>query len=130
LGSPVAALRWFRALVLLGVVANLALGIVGLTEPGMVLGLLGLERAQPDVWARFASYVLMLLSIFYVPGAIDPARYRFNAWFAVVCRFAGVAFFGLQGGGYLAFALYDLAFGLPQAVALWRARPALRGEAG
>jgi hypothetical protein len=124
--SPETALRWFKALVILGVVANLALGAVGLADPGRVIALLGLEPASPPLWPRFASFLLILLSAFYVPGGLDPRRYGFNAWLAVICRFGGVAFFGIEGGRYLIFAAYDALFGVPQAILLWRARPALQ----
>jgi hypothetical protein len=116
------ALRWFRCLVWAGIVANIAVALVAIIDPTMVLDLLRLEPAQPLVWPRFASYLLILLSVFYVPAALDPSGQRFAAVWAVACRFAGVVFFVLVGGNYIAFGLFDLAFGLPQAIALYCAR--------
>jgi hypothetical protein len=103
-----------------GIVANILVALISIARPADVLALLGLEPAQPLVWPRFAAFLLILLSIFYVPAAIDPVRNRFAAVFAVICRFGGVAFFALVGGGYLLFGLFDLVFGLPQAILLWR----------
>ena len=77
-----------------------------------------LPLAQPLVWPRFAAFLLILLSIFYIPSALDPVRNRFAAIFAVVCRFGGVIFFLIVGGGYIVFGLFDFVFGLPQAILL------------
>lgn len=117
-GAP--TLSWFRRLMWAGIVANILVALISIAWPADVLAFLGLEPAQPLVWPRFAAFLLILLSIFYAPAAIDPARNRFAAVFAVVCRFGGVAFFALAGGGYMLFGLFDLAFGLPQAILLWR----------
>jgi hypothetical protein len=127
------ALLWYRRLVWAGIAANLVLGAAGLFVPGLLLSLLGLEQAQPQVWPRFAAFLLILLSIFYIPAARDPVGNRFSAVFTVVCRFGGVLFFAVIGGSYLLFGLYDLIFGLPQAIALWRgltARLPLAGPGG
>ena len=84
----------------------------------MVLELLKLPPAEPLVWPRFAAFLLILLSGFYVPAALDPSRNVFAAIFAVVCRFGGVAFFSIIGGRYIAFGLFDFVFGLPEAILL------------
>jgi hypothetical protein len=70
------------------------------------------------VWPRFAAFLLILLSVFYVPSALDPVRNRFAAVLAVICRFSGVVFFLVVGGRYIVFGLFDFFFGLPQAVLL------------
>jgi hypothetical protein len=120
------ALSWFSRFAWLGILSNFALGGVAMFYPEIVLQLLSLEPAAPLVWPRFGGFMLVLLSIFYIAGAVDPAGLRFAAIYAVLCRFAGAAFFILIGGGYALFSLYDLALALPQAVLLWLARPALR----
>lgn len=122
-GEP--ALWWFRHLMWVGIVANIVIALISITWPADVLAFVSLEPAQPLVWPRFSAFLLILLSIFYVPAAIDPVRNRFAAVFAVICRFGGVAFFALVGGRYILFGLFDLAFGLPQAILLWlgRAKP-------
>jgi hypothetical protein len=117
--------RWFRRLMWLGIAANVAVAIVGLGWPAAVLDLLDLEPAQPLVWPRFAAFLLILLSGFYIPSAMNPLRYTYSAIGAVLARFGGFSFFSLAGGGYMLFGLFDLFFGLPQAVLLllaWRRR--------
>jgi len=113
-----APLRWFRYLMWAGIVANLVLAAVSLVALDRVLALLSLEPASPLVWPRFSAFLLILLSGFYIPGAVDPLRNTYSAIGAVLSRFGGVVFFFLAGGGYILFGLFDLAFGLPQAVLL------------
>jgi hypothetical protein len=74
---------------------------------------------------RFAGLLLILLSAFYAPAAIDPDRYRANAWLAVVSRLAGVVFF-IGDPVYRMLGLFDLLFLVPEAVLLFIAT---RGEA-
>jgi hypothetical protein len=79
--------------------------------------------ASPLVWTRFSGQLVILLSLFYIPAAIDPYRYRANAWLAVASRLAGVLFFGCvtlfsAEREYWLFGLFDLAFLLPLAVFL------------
>ena len=114
------ALTWFRRVVLLGVAANFAVGITCMLAPVMVIDLLHLEPATPLLWPRFSAFLLMLMSVFYIPGALDPTGKRFEAWWTVGCRAGGVIFFAIVGGPYIVFGLFDLVFGLPQAILLWR----------
>ena len=116
------ALWWFQCLMWAGIAANLVVAGVSLAAPEWVLDLLGLEPASPLVWPRFSAFLLILLSGFYVPGAVDPTRNIYSAAGAVLARFGGVLFFFLVGGGYIFFGLFDLVFGLPQAVLLLLAR--------
>jgi processive rubber oxygenase RoxA-like protein len=119
------ALKWFRGLVWAGIVANMILALVSITIPAKVLQFLRLDPATPLLWPRFACFLLILLSVFYVPAARDPVKNSFSAVWTVACRFGGVAFFAIVGGRYIVFGLFDLVFGLPQAVALylgWRGR--------
>jgi len=111
-------LQWFRRVMWLGVAANVIVAVFSIAKTDTVLELLKLPLAEPLVWPRFAAFLLILLSGFYVPAAIDPSRNLFAAIFAVVCRFGGVAFFSIVGGGYIAFGLFDLTFGLPEAILL------------
>ncbi len=126
------ALRWFRRVTWIGIAANLIVAAVSLVAPDRVLALLALEPATPLIWPRFAVFLLILLTGFYVPGAIDPVRNAYAAIGSVLCRFAGVGFFLVvaltSGWGYFLFGLFDAVFGVPQAVLLLlgrqRQRPA------
>ena len=111
-------LLWFRRVMWLGIASNVIAAVFSITKTAMVLELLKLPPADPLVWPHFAAFLLILLSGFYVPAALDPSRNVFAAIFAVFCRFAGVAFFSVIGGRYIAFGLFDFVFGLPEAILL------------
>jgi hypothetical protein len=118
---------WFRRVTWTGVLANLALAIPTLLIPERMLTLTNLPSADPVMWPRFAALLLILLSIFYVPAARDPDRYRATAWTAVFSRLVGVVFFLTQARIYLMFGLFDLVFFVPEFILL---RRATRGAAG
>jgi FtsH-binding integral membrane protein len=119
--------RAFRITVWIGVLVNFALGLTALFAPNWLLDTMGFQEADPDIWPRFAAWLLMLLTLFYVPGANDIDRYRANAVLSVFARFAGVVFFTSMvvftdfSARYLIFGLIDLVFAVPSAVFLWLA---------
>jgi hypothetical protein len=110
--------KWFARAVWAGVVANYALAVPTLVAPDRMLALFRLEAATPALWPRFSAWLLMLLSLFYIPAAVDPFHYKANAWLSVVARFAGVTFFLTQARQYLLFAGVDFVFGLLAAIFL------------
>ncbi len=113
--------RWFRRAVWAGILANCALALPTLLLPERMLALSNLPVPDPIMWTRFAAMLLLLLSAFYVPAAIDPARYRPVAVLAVVARGAGAVFFlWLQPDIYRMFGYFDLVFLVAQGWLLWR----------
>jgi hypothetical protein len=116
-GSPE---TWFQRVTWAGIFANLALAIPTLLWPERMLELSRLPVPAPVIWVRFAALLLILLSLFYVPAALDMRRARANAWLAVVGRLAGVAFFFTQPRAYWLFGLFDLVFFVPLAYFLLR----------
>ena len=103
----------------IGIFANLALAVPTLLVPETMLRLTGLPVTDPLMWTRFAALLLVLLSLFYMPAAMDPDRYRTTAWIAVGARLAGVLFFLTQERQYLMFGLFDLVFFIPEAILLF-----------
>jgi hypothetical protein len=74
------------------------------------------------LWVQFSGLLLILLSMFYMPAAIDFMRYRVVAWMAVGSRLAGVIFFvGFQSREYHALGYFDLVFFVPELILLMRA---------
>jgi len=110
--------RWFRRVVWLGIAANVALAIPTIAAPDQMVAFTRLPTVTPHLWVRFAGLLLILLSAFYAPAAMDPDRYRANAWLAVVSRLAGVVFF-MGEPVYRMLGLFDLVFFLPEAVLLF-----------
>ena len=107
------ATAWFGRVMWAGIVANVALAVPALLWPARMLALTGLPEAVPLMWVRFASLLLILLSAFYVPAAIDCRRARVNAWLATAARLAGVIFFMTQDQRYWLFGVFDAAFLVP-----------------
>ncbi|MFA5921020.1 MAG: hypothetical protein WC856_06980 [Methylococcaceae bacterium] len=110
--------KWFGWVVLFGVGINVLLAIPALLFPEWFLSLLGLPIAVPLVWVRFSANLLILLSLFYIPAAIDLRRYQLNAWLAVIARLVGFLFYLTQAHEYLMFGLMDLSFFIPEAILL------------
>lgn len=120
--------RLFSWSVYAGIAVNLLLAVPAIFAPESVTQWFGLAPASPDIWLRFSGWLLLLLSIFYVPAALDPVGYRLSARLAIVARFAGAAFFLGQivladlPRDYLPFGLTDLVFGVVQSALLARVR--------
>jgi len=109
----------------IGIFANLALAIPTVFAPEFMMRLTGLPIASPTLWPRFAGLLLILLSTFYMPAAIDPNRYRPVAWLAVISRLVGFIFFVLfQSAEYHQLGYFDLVFFVPEAALLTRLPPA------
>lgn len=114
---------WFGRAIWLGVLVNGLLAIPGIFWPNATLAMAGQvpDLEHPD-WPAFASLLLVLLSLFYIPGALDLRRYRATAILSVLARLAGVVFFlGLWPGLYPAFGYLDLTFLIIQAPLLYLA---------
>ena len=109
---------WFGRVVWLGILANFALALPTLIVPERLLAMTGLPPASPLMWVRFSAWLLILLSVMYMPGAIDLYRYRLPALLSVTSRLAGVLFFTTQGTEYRMFGLFDFAFFVPEAILL------------
>ena len=122
--------RWFRRVLWVGIVSNIALSIPILIAPERVLAASSLPPASPVLWPRFSGLLLILLSAFYMPAGIDPDRYLVTAWLAIMSRLVGVIFFvGTQPAEYRMLGYFDLAFFIPEAILLTMAVTA-RGGTG
>jgi len=119
---------WFGRVTWLGIMVNMLFIIPLLLVPESLLGLLRLQVPEPIIWVRCSGLLLLEISILYIPGAIDPFRYRTTAWMSVLITRGGgssffliaVLFFG-QSLGFLSIAIVDLIFGIAEGVLLWKA---------
>ena len=111
--------KWFSRVVWIGIFSNLALAVPTLVAPAQMMERVGVPPASPLLWPQFSALLLILLSIFYIPAALDFARYRITAWTTVGSRLAGVIFFvGFQPAEYHMLGYFDLVFLIPEAVLL------------
>jgi hypothetical protein len=117
--NSIPAGRWFKRVLWLGILANFGLAVPTILAPARMIQFSSLPPASPLVWPQFAGLLLVLLSVFYMPAAIDLDRYRVVAWLAVGARLAGVVFFvGFQAAAYHMLGYFDLAFFVPEAILL------------
>jgi hypothetical protein len=120
--------RWFGRAMWLGILADWVLAVPAIFAPEWTMTIFRLRPTADPVWTAFAGLLLFLLSLFYIPAATNPYRYRFNAWMAVFARIPGVIFFLLLNPGiYPAFGLADgslFVIQLPLLLLAMRHRPA------
>jgi hypothetical protein len=115
--------NWFCRVLEVGIAVNLALAVPVLIAPAWTLSLVSIPPPEPLLYARFAGLLVILLSMAYLPAALDPDRYRAVAWFAVLSRAAAATFFVttaicLDERVFYLPALVDVTFLLAQSVPL------------
>ena len=87
------ALKAFRIVVFLGVLANAAFWVPALLAPQMINDIFGFDPDYYTVWLRNVGMVLLLVSITNAAAAVDPERYRMFAWLVVIGRYIAALFF-------------------------------------
>ena len=92
--------RWLKRTLWVGIVFNLVIGLPALFRPEQVLDLLGARPTLDPVWVAFSGQIMVLLAIFYIPGAVWPDHYRWNATLAVGARLLAALFFLWLWPGY------------------------------
>jgi hypothetical protein len=104
-------------LVWFGIFLNSLFIVPLLFDPEWLLSLFAIPLEE-TVWARAAAGLLLIISAFYVPAAVDFSRYRVNAYLAVFpSRTFGASFFFFavvlfdQPPGFLSIALVDALIG-------------------
>ena len=109
-----------------GIAVNVTVAVPALFSPTTILELLRIEATATPIWVSFTANLLILLSLFYIPAAIDPVAHKYTASLAVLARWAGAGFFTAavyvfgESPSYLILGLIDLMFGLPLTILLWR----------
>ena len=119
--------KLFKLIVLCGVLANWGFSVmVMFVDHHTVLGWLGLDTQAPAIWLYNYSVLLIMLSCFYIPAAIDPLRYRANAWLLIFGRLVPATTFlvgvmmGYMPRNFLTLWMGDGTFGLIELVLLVR----------
>ena len=117
----------FKWVVWLGVAANFSFGLwVVFFDGNALLAMLRLGPQASLLWLYNYSILLMILSLFYLPAARDPFRYRVNAWLLVLGRLLPATTFlvgvglGYMPAGFLGLFLADGTFGVIELILLLR----------
>jgi len=125
----------FKIVVFLGIAANLAFSAwVMFFDPHRLLEQLNLgSQDRGLLWLYNYSVLLAVLSLFYIPAALDPFRYRANAWLLVMGRLVPAFTFvlgvltGYMPRGFMMLFLADGTIGVIELVlllAIFRRGPA------
>ncbi|MBI1803214.1 MAG: hypothetical protein HY033_05545 [Ignavibacteriae bacterium] len=84
-------LKWFQRVVWVGIVVNLLFALPALLAPDVVLASLGLSGDFTTEWLRDSGMLVLSISLFYIPVAIEPIRFALYAWILIAARFiAGI----------------------------------------
>ena len=117
----------FKIVVWLGVIANWSFGLWVVFGNGhSLLAMLRLGEQEDLLWLYNYAILLLILSLFYIPAARDPFRYRANAWLLVLGRlvpattFLFGVFLGFMPNGFLTLFLGDGAIGVVELLLLLR----------
>jgi hypothetical protein len=123
-------------LVWFGIFLNSLFIVAFLFWPRWTLDLFNIPLDQL-IWARASAGLLMIISVFYVPAAIDLGRYRANAYIAVFpSRTFGATFFFLavvvfgQPSGFLSIAFVDALIGSTTLFCLIRIKTLEKQQSG
>jgi mono/diheme cytochrome c family protein len=119
--------RWFSRVVWLGIAFNLLFIVQDLFTPGFVNMSMGLPVGGPTVWNQAHAWMVLTLSIFYMPAALDPLRNTDYSWLLVLSRFLAAGLWVVISRttpSFVGWAIGDGAFGVAQGVLLQLAVPA------
>ena len=107
-----AAARRIRYQWVLGVNLGLyvLLALFALIAPTAFSRLFGLPLPVPSAWLRAWAGLLIMLSLLYLPALLSPLRWRWGNVIGIVGRFGMAIIYLFLGGGFLWFALFDIAF--------------------
>ena len=120
--------KWFGRIVWLGIIVNMPFVVATFFFPHPFCDIMGLKHPDPIIWVQTSGMLLFIISIFYIPAALDPFRYKATAIMHIFpSRACGSTFFLYsvlfrgQEKGFLSIALVDLFFGLVSGILLFLA---------
>ena len=114
-GGPSAqakAVKRYRALLLLSVALNLAVGLFILFAPDTFARMLGQPDPVPQTWPRHWGAQLWAINLLYLPGYWAPQENRWPNWLGIAIRLSFALFFFTQGDGFVPMGIYDGLSGL------------------
>jgi hypothetical protein len=101
------AVKRYRLVLFLSIVANLAVGIFILFWPDEFADVAGQPHASPDTWPRHWGMQLWAINLLYLPGYWNPVANRWPNWVGIGVRFTFAAFFFIRGDGFTPMGIYD-----------------------
>jgi hypothetical protein len=101
------AVKRYRLVLCLSIVANLAVGVIILFWPDAFTNFAGQPLASPKAWPRHWGMQLWAINLLYLPGYKHPVENRYVNWLGIGIRFVFAAFFFTQGDGFIPMGIYD-----------------------
>jgi hypothetical protein len=110
------AAQWFGRVVWIGITVNLLFVIPCFFFPETMRDLLGLTKPNSIIWVRTYGILLFVISIIYIPSALNPLRYHalttMHTPGARMLLFLILILSKGQETGFLSITLVDLLFGV------------------
>jgi len=110
--------KWSSRIIWTGIIVNMLFVFPLFFAPEFILNIFHLKLDRV-IWAQAAGMLLFIISIYYIPAALDIDRYRANAWYhCIPSRACGSTFFAINvlflgaEPGFLSIAIVDAIFGL------------------
>ena len=101
------AVKVYRAVLLLSILLNMAVGVFIPLMPDQFTSLLGQPTATPDTWPRHWGAQLLAINLLYMPGYRDPVGHQWPNWLGIGIRLSFALFFFTQGDGFVPMGIYD-----------------------
>jgi hypothetical protein len=111
-GGLVSAVKAYRMMLAVSIIANLIVGVIIFGWPDAFTSFAGQPEAFPKAWPRHWGMQLWAIDFLYLPGLWDPEQNRWPNWMGIVIRFSFAAFFLSQGDGFTPMGIYDGISGL------------------
>jgi hypothetical protein len=111
-GGLVSAVRAYRMMLAVSIIANLIVGVIIFGWPDAFTSFAGQPEAFPKAWPRHWGMQLWAIDFLYLPGLWNPEQNRWPNWMGIVIRFSFAAFFLSQGDGFTPMGIYDGISGL------------------
>jgi len=111
-GGLVSAVKAYRVMLAVSIIANLIVGVIIFGWPDAFTSFAGQPEAFPKAWPRHWGMQLWAIDFLYLPGLWDPEQNRWPNWMGIVIRFSFAAFFLSQGDGFTPMGIYDGISGL------------------
>jgi len=121
--------KLYKALLLLSIVSNLAVGLIIFMAPDAFTRFAGQPDAFPKAWPRHWGMQLWAIDFLYLPGYWDPQTQRWPNWCGIVIRLTFAAFFFSQGDGFTPMGIWDGVSGLVLLAAYLPVARSARSEA-
>jgi hypothetical protein len=110
----------YRRLLGFNLLLQAAIGLAALAAPVWVAQTLGLPEPLPAGWVRIAGLLLLVVTVLYLPGWIEPVHARWPNMVGIAARAGTALLYLLLGSGFLWLAAFDALFAVLLAVSYTR----------